>query len=506
MSQVIVDPTRDSEENSESLSFLPTKVDIHNTRIDIINSPSDYTKHVDRPLSVYDTYSKWPRVLWRAITSRWENGNHILSIPRYVPKKFITENLNCPITVINEESYEVPKIDYEFKGAPNSDLQRHVISYLFNDRWELKKRTRIIDLPVGNGKTFLSLFAAAKLGVKCNIFVHKTPMIDTPWKKDIAQFTGIKPEEIFVIQGASSFEKALKNKDKYKIFITLHRTMENYLDCPNAYEKLNNLYKELGIGLNIIDEAHKEIFSTFLISMYCEVRNTIYLTATLSRTNREDERIFRYLISVNESFAANNFVQPQKFVTYRPRPFTSDPSEKWIKAMANETGVKMSKYCEYLCTEEQPLIMLYEKIVEAIGEIRKDNPEAHIAILLGTLELVQKIYDGLSSDFDPGTIGNFTSLISSKNRYKELEKPIILSTDKSMDSAIDCSVDALILCVPITSEIQVTQIVGRIRYKEEGKTYPVYDIQDTAFKKSAKNFQVRSHLIKKNIAEKVEKA
>jgi superfamily II DNA or RNA helicase len=178
--------------------------------------------------------------------------------------------------------------------------------------------------------------------------------------------------------------------------------------------------------------------------------------------------------------------------------------EDWKKKFAMDTGVRMSTYCSYIATEEDVFRTLYRHIKEAVISIFDVNPDAKITILLGTLELVQKVYDEIATDFVENTVGNFTSMVPVKKRVEELEKQIIISTNKSMDSATDCAVDNLILCVPISSEIELTQMIGRIRHKENHPDpYFVYDICDTTVQKLKNNFKFRNKVIKKSLAKEI---
>jgi superfamily II DNA or RNA helicase len=489
---------------SASPSFLGKKVVIRDTRIDLVNVSRSDVAAISKFLTVYDTYSKWPRALWRAVTERQEGDVYVASVPRYMPRRIFSECINGSFEVVRDNNDHLDpgqNLDITFNGEPRSDLQIRAINYMFDQNWNFREPTRTLDLPVGEGKTFLALYAMSILKRKPLIIVHKVPMIDTPWKKDIQAFTNIQPDEICVIKGEDSIEKALKNPSKYKAFIAVHRTLENFLNRNGAYEAFRDLISKLGIGFTIIDEAHKELLSSFLISMYNPCPFTLYITATLGRTDYQEAKVFSVLLPIERSFASNNYVGARKFVTYCPRPFTSHPSDKWVKTMSNATGVKMNLYCNYICEDEEAIVSLYDGITTAISEIFKADKNAKIAILLGTLELVQRIRDGLVEDFGADKIGNFTSLIPAKQRVKELEKQIIISTEKSMDSAIDTEVNALIMCVPITSEVQITQIIGRIRYKEDkpDRKYLVYDIVDTSFKKTLRNYKERAKIIKRNI-------
>ena len=477
------------------------KLTIEPFRLILSKAPAGLVKSLRAKLAIYDNYCKWPKILWTAMLER-SNGDLIL--PRFIPKKFIPGSY----TIENKDDAhafnETPAVRINMKCEPKDELQKDALEYMFDSLNRFKTKIRVLDLPTGSGKTYLALSAAARLSVKACIFVHKITMIETPWIKDILEFTDIKREEICVIQGADSIEKALKHKDKYKVFICVHRTFEVLARRADGEDIIKNMYKELGIGMNIVDEAHKELMSVFYINMLSCVPYTLYLTATLGRVDFKEDAILKYVVPATDTFRCNIYVQDKRFISYCPRTFSSSPTPEWEKKFKNVVGVKMDVYCKYIMANEDVQIALYNGIKTAIDHIFSVNPDAQVAILVGTLEVVQWLYDGLATDYPEIQIGNFTSLIPVKRRIEELKHKIIISTEKSMDSATDSKIDNLILAVPITSDVQLVQVIGRIRQRENHPSpYFVYDVCDVAFPKTKNNFNRRRKVITQSLAKEV---
>jgi len=490
--------------------FLQSKIILRNNRIDILDPTAIVLNRLSKLLTVYDDYAAYPCPLWRGMVNRTIDGHNAVSIPRFVSKQVVnelTEALHSAAPVYISDSINPKRIAVSVNASPRSEIQYSALDYMFpNGSKYFDQSIKILNLPVGEGKTYLAIMALARLGVKTNIFVHKLTMIETPWMKDILKFTDIKPEEICVIGDGHPVEKAIENADKYKIFITVHRTFTNIAAKPDGEKRIDEIYKALGIGLNIIDEAHLEMLSAFMIAMYTKVKFTLYLTATLGKTDRSEKKLFYKIIPVFASFANNNFVETKKFITYRPRPFkTDDIDKKWKTKFTIEKGVKLASYSDYVMNNKTAYESLKLGILNAIDEIMTENPEAHIAIILGTLELIsnlkEDIYDYYQGKYE---VGNFTTMIRPKVRSEELKKPIVLSTEKGLNSAIDSSIDAMILCTSNTSDILLTQLIGRIRCKDENKIYPVYDIFEIGISKLKYNFDTRKNTIKRQIAKTVE--
>ena len=490
--------------------FLPTKIILRNNRIDVLDPNPQVLNLLSKVLTVYDDYAAYPCPLWRGMVTRSIDGHQAVSIPRFISKQLVNElatSLNSTAPVYISDSINPKRIQVQINAEPRNELQQSALEYMFpNGNRYFDQSIKILNLPVGEGKTYLAIKALSKLGVKANIFVHKLTMIETPWIKDILKFTDIKAEEIGIICDGHPIEKAIENADKYKIFITVHRTFSNLAAKPDGEKQIDEMYKALGIGLNIIDEAHLEMLSTFMIAMYTKVKFTLYLTATLGKTDRSERKLFYKTIPAFASFANNNFVEAKRFITYRPRPFKVEGmDDKWKKRFTVEKGVRLNTYSDYLISNPPAYEQLKLGILTAIDEVFAVNPDAHIAVILGTLELISNLKEDIYTYYQGKyEIGNFTTMVKVKDRSAEIKKPIVLSTEKGLNSAIDSAIDAMILCTSNTSDILLTQLIGRIRYKDENKIYPVYDIFDTSIGKLKYNFDARRNTIKRLIAKDVE--
>ena len=492
-------------------SFFPPshtagKIKARNTRIDIVNPSSEEKNILAKSLSVYDDYANFPRVLWRGMVTRVdEKGNIIVSIPRFVPYGVI-KSIFQEIPIYETDSVTPERPAIVLNAAPRSELQERAVKFLFPNGRFFDEPVKALDLPVGEGKTFLAILAIARMGLKANIFVKKLTMIENPWIKDILAFTDIKREEIGIIQGSDSLEKIMANAHKYKIFITVEKTFVSIASKNMAFETIERMYQTLGIGINVVDEAHLELLATFLVAMYTRPKFTLYLTATLGRTDFSESKMINKVIPVHKSFANTNNIDTRKFVTYRKRHYKTTPSDAWVKKFSQDRGVKSATYYSYIeSVGESYYAMLhgiYDAVKEIIAESNNEAKNLHIAVVIGSLAIIRKMFINFQEDFPELSVGNFTGDVAAKVRNIELTRNIIFATEKGLDSATDTTLDGMILTVPNTSDILLTQITGRLRYRQEKpiQIYPVYDIMDIGFKKTANNALSRSNVITRSIA------
>jgi len=490
------------------------KLIYRNNRLDIIEPTDEELNQLSRILSVYDDYSNFPRVLWRAVSLRTEDGIKIASVPKFISRASLSDifKVKGAIPWI-PDSITPCRVDIESNGEPNSDIQHRAIEYLFpNGSRYFDQPIKILDIPVGSGKTFLSINAISRIGVKANIFVQKSTMVDNPWIKDILKFTDIKREEIGIIQGYKSVRELMKDPGKYKIFITLDKTFSSLVNnSSQPFDLITEIYSKLGIGMNVIDEAHLEILAVFLISINTRVKFTLYLSATLGKTDKSEQKLFYKMVPVRSSFSSSNFVEAEKFVTYIPLTYRTEIPQNWTKKFTMERGVKLSTYCEFV--EDSPISLKNMKshILRAIDYTAKKLGRSsykglRVAIILGKLTLVEEIINFLRTELPEDiTIGNFTGLVSKKEKSNELAADIIVSTEKSMNAALDTPLSGMILCITNTSDILLTQLIGRVRKTESSNAafYPIYDIVDIGNNKLKGNFNARKRVITRSIAAEV---
>ena len=103
----------------------------------------------------------------------------------------------------------------------------------------------------------------------------------------------------------------------------------------------------------------------------------------------------------------------------------------------------------------------------------------------------------LEADYPDTEIGVFSTLTSSGKREKELDKKIILSTDKSMQKGVDCkNLQFVIACTPFSSQVIAEQMLGRLR-RIPNKEVMYFDLTDTGFKSCVSQRKSRKSVLDK---------
>ena len=190
-----------------------------------------------------------------------------------------------------DNTKEIPtpkKIELTMNREPRSDLQRDCIEMMTTTT--ASKLT--IELKPGTGKTFIALYATAKLGLK-PLIVAPTSLLKNQWIDNIIEL-GIDKSDIAT--------KIWDAPDK-KVCVVTISSLEGALR-----DDWNGLLKTLdksSFGIKVIDEAHLHLKGMLKFDALCNIKHNWYLSATLGRSDASEDRILNYALSDAERFIGN---------------------------------------------------------------------------------------------------------------------------------------------------------------------------------------------------------
>lgn len=157
-----------------------------------------------------------------------------------------------------------------------------------------KHYSLVIPLQPGSGKTYIALKVSEEHKTRTGV-VSKLKHVKQ-WRKDIKEQLGLTDKDILLINGKVPLIKLIKSAKegtltaKYILFSnsTLQVMLKKYElgDWHEYGVKPDDLLQLLGIGLNIVDEAHENLHLNFKLAMYLHVKKTLYLSGSLES---EDE-------------------------------------------------------------------------------------------------------------------------------------------------------------------------------------------------------------------------
>ncbi len=142
----------------------------------------------------------------------------------------------------------------------------------------------LIDLPTGKGKTYVSMRVITELKYTTGIVVLSRYI--EKWISDVQTLTNVAEDEIYVVKGKASLIKLLESDIKYEFVIFSLSTLRNYIrDYDNGTSVCSvppeGLYKELGLGVMLIDEVHQSFHAGYMATTRLNPLKVISLSATL---------------------------------------------------------------------------------------------------------------------------------------------------------------------------------------------------------------------------------
>lgn len=323
---------------------------------------------------------------------------------------------------------------------------------------------------------------------KALIIMHRDDL-RAQWNESLYMMNGFDHAHVHEIDTTQElYNIAHGDYDKdYDIYLITHATFRAGLKRIGDIKLAQNICKNLGIGVKVIDEAHLEFKDILLLDIVCNVKRNIYLTATPGRSQREENAIYWKV------FNSATFYAPVA------KPTDSAPS-KWM----NYVTVRMSSECKpniyrYQVTRGKGMsavsygkwVIAYDKkkrhfkcCKDIIMECFDRDPNAKVLVLIPLINLCESLMDFLIEELDKEdkfkyalSIRTINSNNSKGDNAYSKKADVIISTLGSMGVGTDVKgLTDIINMTPYCSKLTAEQSLGRVRYA--GKMGHYYDIVD----------------------------
>lgn len=169
------------------------------------------------------------------------------------------------------------------------------------------------NMGTGQGKTFCALYSSQLIGER--ILITCLPRYVDIWVKAFGEFYDIKPEDVMLADtyGVPELHQAIKNGRDPKIIILPLTKIDMYLKKMKEEPEtpcLDEVFKDLGCGVRIIDEAHESIYSVYQSLMYGNHKKTMILSATLKGDDDFINGIY------DQIFPPKSYLRPTEYTQY----------------------------------------------------------------------------------------------------------------------------------------------------------------------------------------------
>lgn len=439
-----------------------SKIVVKHSRIEINNYEIGDCYKLEKFFTLYDpvTHSYFVKGI------EYDEKRKVLILPRGLDISWLEYTLNGDVKVDTKyDEFEYISEPIMIKNLPRDEEQKEALRFILGKgeyTSNTKKSQLSVNLNTGKGKTYVTVTAISYWLVR-SMVIASTKGIISQWKDRILEYTDIKPREIYIIEGSNSIER-LFNRDisEYKIFLASHNTLKSYGD-KNGWDKIEELFKYLKIGIKVYDEAHQNFDNILKIDFHTNTYKNLYLTATPKRSDRNEDVI--YQLAFKNTPKIDLFKEDKDPHTqYVAMHFNSKPSPMVISKCKNQFGFNRLYYTDWVIENERFLDFAYV-LMDKVFNLTKDGTKA--LIYIGTNKAIGKFYEFLTEMFPryKNDIGIYTSMIPDEYKEEQLEKRIILSTTKSCGAAMDIRglKVTVVLAEPFRSEVLTRQTLGRTR-------------------------------------------
>lgn len=457
-----------------------------------VDLKSDAFRKINAYFSVYD------QVTFKYTMSAFNIINNDLYFPASISSGVIKRYFPDKELVFNGKTTKSAPIQFNLKNQPRNEIQKAAVKFLMGLQRDQTNRMRFLALATGTGKTYVTINFISQLKRKAMIIVDTLDLADQ-WKREFLKHTDIKEENIILLSGAESVEKAMEDRDG-SIYIAMHRTLGSLLEKDT--NSINKLMNRLKIGIRVFDEAHTSFKNVCQINALSNVAYTVFLTATPDRSKFTDSRLYSKVFQ-NVPYFDGKKIDDTKYHTVILSEMNSKPTldhRIWVKT---KYGFNVSRWADYI--ENNGWEFFCDHLNDIFDKLSLKERNKKIVIMLPTLSLIDKTKLFLEEKFPDTEIGTFIgSIKKAEDRLIELSKDIILTNDKIFDKAIDLpDLEILINYVQLSSQVKVEQIMGRLRNRP-GKISMLIDVHDSGFPDCVTWFKKRRRFYRKKAKKIIE--
>ena len=281
----------------------------------------------------------------------------------------------------------------------------------------------------------------------------------------------------------------------YDIFVVNHQTLSSFIKTEDS-NSLDSIFKELGIGIKVYDEAHLCFGSILNIDMCTDVKYNYYLTATFGRGDIKEATIYKRAFASLVRYGEN--IEKRKHTVFNIMYFTSNASYGNNIAVQTNYGFNNYRYWNYCHNVDKDENIIYV-LLKVINKTIEENIEGKILITSPMIESADYIYDILKDKYPDKIVAAIHSKKpKDENVYYKNHADIISTTIKSLGTGDDISgLRVIINLDPHSSPLMTKQLIGRLReYAPDKDTY-FYDLVDISFKAITKMIEKRLPTINK---------
>lgn len=396
---------------------------------------------------------------------------------------FMTQNSLVLNDVKQEPMYTPAVCQFQMQdGWVPFENQKPVIEYLVAEG--VKK---VVDAATGSGKTTMSLFALCEINQRVAMVIR--PMFIDRWLDELCpgpkqSLKGFGHKDVLVIRGSASFRSMLflaqENELRAKFIVISNRTLANYYESYTlegateeyAFVEPHDLWKLLGVGVRLIDEAHMDFYACFMSDLYTHVPKSIELSGTLHPDDQFLNRMYEIMYPPELRMNTGARV---KHVELMALNFTLDPEQKPLRTTRRgRSSYSQGAYEESIFKAPKRL----KRLMAMIDELMQRSFMAErignnkLLIFFDTINMCQAVADHIQKRYPELKVSKYTQ---EEDASVLDDYDVIVATPGSAGTAVDiANLQQVFSFVMRSSSQALTQMFGRLRVLKTKECTPKF--------------------------------
>lgn len=416
-------------------------------------SEYDPTKH--KPIEASGFYNEEDHEFATYALSSLELG------PKFPNYSIVRVNPQLGYSLRNH--FEV-KDDFEF-----TDMQNALLS---NAMSSLNSYNSVfVNLPTGVGKTVMALELISHMGKKAIVITYSVKILEQ-WQDELFKNTTAQKNSTLLIESSSQIDAIMEDRVKnlnlndIDIFFITTSLITSYCST-HGWHSISRVFAKLGVGIKIVDEAHRRFATTVKVNAYSPIKYNIYLSADFNQATFSMRKHFFAafknvpLVSINEQEMI-----PLKHINAVVYEYASHPSvAEQLAITHNAYSWNLFQFAEYEFLKGKSFEMVKEIVCNIMNSYKPNDQHYRILILEAKTSHVDVWTEKLREEFPGVTIGRYHNEVSNEEKLETTKCEIIVSTYQSFSTAMnitDPKIRHCISTVPVDI-ISHNQAAGRCR-------------------------------------------
>lgn len=326
-------------------------------------------------------------------------------------------------------------------------------------------RLYVCDDYVVTHNTFCALYSSQLIGER--IIITCLPRYVDIWVKAFGEFYDIRPEDVMLADtyGVPELHKAIRDGRDPKIIILPLTKIDMYLKKMKEEPEtpcLDEVFKDLGCGVRIIDEAHESIYSVYQSLMYGNHKKTMVLSATLKGDDDFINGIY------DQIFPPKSYLRPTEYTQYINVVSYQFRMDMWKYKINTKGfgGYSHVKFEQGVLKRPHVFEAYFQMLMEAYQTYYLDHYREGMKSMwfFATTEMCDKFNERFLKEYPGEDSIVFTAAISKKQPTAYRDHKNVVTTPGSCGTGKDIPyLFSVFSAVSVSSSQRNDQMVGRTR-------------------------------------------